>query len=91
MRPDIDDLVVALVVGDEAHGVVVEHFLHLLVAFANIFLFFLGDNHIAQVEGKAALECHVVTEVLDVVEELCRTRNTAFLDNLGDDVAQRFL
>ncbi len=50
MRPDIDDLVVALGVGDEAHRVVVHHFLHLLVAFAYVFLFLLRDDDVAEVE-----------------------------------------
>ena len=50
MCPDVDDLVVAFVVGDEAHRVVVEDFLHLFVALAHIFFFFGRDEYVAEVE-----------------------------------------
>ena len=89
--PDIDNLVVAFGVGDETHRIVVHHFLYVLVTFSHNFLFFGGDNHVAEVERQTAAECHVVTEVFDVVEELCRAGNTAFFDYSGDDVTQRFL
>ena len=70
MCPDIDDLVVTLVVGDEAHRVVVEHLVDLLVTLAYIFLLLGRDKHVAKVERQTALEGHVVTQVLDIVEEL---------------------
>ena len=91
MCPDIDYLVIALVVGYETHRMVLENLLNLLVAFAHIFFFLLRDEHVAEVERNASLEGHVVAEVLDVVEELGRTRNTARLDDARDDCAQRFL
>ncbi len=91
MCPDVDDLVVTLVVGDEAHRVVVEHFVDLLVTLAHILLFLCGNEHVAEVERQTALECHVVTEVLDVVKELGRAGNTAIFDYLGDDGTQRLL
>ena len=91
MCPDIDDLVVALVVGDESHCVVVHHFLHLFVTFADVFLLFGRDNHVAEVERQTSAEGHVVTEVLDVVKELGRTRDTAFLNDFRYDCTQRFL
>ena len=88
MCPDIDDLIVAFVVGDEAHRVVVEDFLHLLVAFLDILFLFGRNKHVAEVERQTALERHVVTEVLDVVEELCRAGNTAIFDYARDDCTQ---
>ena len=91
MSPDVDDLVVAFGIGDEAHRVVVHDFLDLTVAFGHDFFFFGGDDHVAEVEREAALECHAVAKVLDVVEELCGARDAAFLDDACDDVAQRFL
>ena len=87
MCPDVDDLVVAFVVGDEAHCIVVHHFLHLFVAFVDDSLLFRGNDHVAEVERKAAAEGHVVTHVLDVVEELGGAGDTAFLDDLADDGA----
>ncbi len=91
MRPYIDDLVVALIVGDEAHGVVVHHLLHLLVTLVDVLLLLLRDDNITEVERQAASEGHIVTEVFDIVEELRRTRNTALLDHLADDSAQALL
>ncbi len=70
MCPDIDDLVVTFVIGDKAHRIVVEHFLYLLVTLADIFFFFFRDKHVAEVERQTTLECHCITKVLDVVEEL---------------------
>ncbi len=91
MRPDIDNLVVAFVVGDETHRIVVHHFLNLLVTLLHNLLLFRRDDNVTEVERQTATECHVVTHVLDVVKELGRTGDTAFLDNLADDVTQRFL
>jgi len=88
MRPYIDYLVVTLVVGDESHRIVVHHFLNLLVTFSYKLLLFRRNEHIPEVERQSALECHVVSEVLDVVKELSRTGHTASVDNLTDDVAQ---
>ena len=88
MCPDVDDLIIAFVVGDEAHCIVAEHFLHLFVALAYVFGFFFGNEHVAEVERQASLECHIVTEILDIVEELRRTRNTARFDHTRYDVAE---
>ena len=68
--PDVDNLVVTLGIGDKAHGIVVHHFLHLLVAFVDDLFLFGGDYDVAEVEAQTAAECHVVAEVLDVVKEL---------------------
>ena len=91
VRPGIDNLVVALVVGNETHVVVVHNLLNLGITFGYQRLLFRRNEHVAQVERQTALEGHVVTQVLDVVEELGRTGYTAYLNNPTDDVAQRFL
>ncbi len=91
MRPYIDYLVVTLVVGDEAHCIVVHHLLYLLVSFLDDRLLFRRDDNVTEVERQAAAERHVVTHVLDIVKELGGTGNTAFLDHLADDRAQRLL
>ena len=89
--PDIDNLLVAFLVGDYTHSEVLHDFGHLVVTFLDNRFLFRRDEHVAEVEGKAALEGHIVTEVLDVVKELGRAGNTALLDYAGDDVAKRFL
>ena len=91
VRPGVDDLVVSLVVGDEAHVVVGGDLLYFVVAFFDDAFFFGWDEHVGEVEGEAALEGHVVTEVFDVVEELGGAGYAAGLDHVADDVAQGFL
>jgi hypothetical protein len=53
MCPDINDLVVTLVVGDETHVVVAQHFFNFSFALQPIYLFLqeynvtkLNDNHL---------------------------------------------
>ena len=71
MCPNINNLVVAFVVGDETHVVVVHHFFNLLVTFFYILFLFFRNQHVTQVERQTATECHLVTQVLDIIKELC--------------------
>ena len=48
--PEVDNLVVTLVVGNETHSVVVLDILHLLVALIDEVVFFRRDEDIAKVE-----------------------------------------
>ena len=89
--PYIDDLVVAVVIADKTHRIVHHHFLHLGITLIDVFLFLLRDDDVAEVEGKTSTECHAVAEVLDVVEELRRTRHATRLDDLADDATKRLL
>ena len=89
--PNIDHLVVTLVVGDETHVVVVHHFFHLCVTFLNDVGLFSRHEHVGEVERQTALERHVVTHVLHIVEELSRTWHTTLADNRGDDFLQALL
>ena len=50
MRPDVNDLVVSLVVGDETHVVVLHHFRDLFLRTVNQLDFFIGNDHVIQVE-----------------------------------------
>lgn len=79
IRPDVDDLVVTLVVRDQTHVIALHHLLDALVALVDERLFLLGDNHRVEVERQAALECHPVAECLDVVQKLakCVPRRTS--------------
>ena len=76
MRPNVNDLVVALVVGDETHVVVLHHLTHLGRGFGHQFLLFWWNDDVVQVEGQTSLEGHGESEFLDVVQELSRTRHT---------------
>ncbi len=91
MRPDINDLVVALVAGDETHVIVVHHFINLLITVFNHSFFGSRNNDIFQVKGKTSFKGCVVTKVLDVIQELGRFGSTTLLQNSTDDLAKRFL
>ena len=90
MRPCIDDLIVALVVGDEPHVVVVHDLFYLVVTLLDKVFLLFRDNHIFKIERQSALERHFVPQVLDVVQVLGGTRHSASLDDLSDNVAERF-
>ena len=89
--PDIDDLVVTLVVGDSTHVIVHLDLVGTGIALGDDFGLAVGDEHIVQVERQPPLECHVVAHVLDIVKELGRAGHTATADDAGDDIAQRLL
>ena len=91
IRPDVDDLVVTLVVRDQTHVIALHHLLDALVALVDERLFLLGDNHRVEVERQAALECHPVAERLDVVQKLRSACRTGLFHYQTDDVAQRTL
>jgi hypothetical protein len=87
LRPDVDDLVVSLVVGNEAHRVVLLGLLDLLVGLFDELLLLLRHNDVRERErharGGGAPEAHV----LDVVEELGRLLVIGLLQHLGNHPA----
>ena len=50
MRPNVNDLVVPLVVRDETHVVVLHHFRYLFLRTVNQLDFFIGNDNVIQVE-----------------------------------------
>ncbi len=91
IRPDIDYLVITLVVRDKTHVVVAYHGIGRGIALVDELLLLPGDDHSIEVERQTALECHAVTHVLDIVEERSHLVGTGLLHDHGDDVAQRAL
>ena len=86
--PCIDNLVVTFVVGDETHVIVHHDLFDFFVTTLHEFFLFLRDDDITQVERQTTLERHLVTQVLDTVQEFTSTGYTDSLDNVADDVAQ---
>ena len=84
--PSVNDLVVTLIVRHQTEVITLGDCLHLGIALGDKVGTLLRNKDIVEVEAQATLECHVVTKVLDIVEELSRTSHTAGLDNLGDDI-----
>ena len=89
--PDVDNLVVSLVVGNQTHVVVLHDGVGTLVTLGHELLLLLGDDDRVEVERQTALEGHAVTHVLDVVEEVGHLVGTGLLHHHGDDVTQRAL
>ena len=91
VRPDVDDLVVPLVVGDEAHVVVVHHLADALVGTVDQLDLLLRNDDVIQVEAQATLVRHREAELLDVVEELDRAWHAHRQQDVGDDAPQALL
>ena len=91
MGPGIDNLVVTLVIGDEAHVIVVGNLTNLLVTLGNEFSLLLRDDDVIEVERQTSLVSHTVTKVLDTIEEFASLGETDILDDGTNNVAQRLL
>ena len=89
--PDVDDVVVAFVVGDKTHGVLSQDLIDLLVGASNHLLLFGRDEDVAEVEGEAAAESLAVAHVLDVVEEVGGGGVATGGEEVADDVAEGLL
>ncbi len=91
MCPDINDLVITFVVGDETHVVVIHHFVNLSISTCYEFGFGIRDQYITQVKRQTSLECHLETGVLDIIQELSRCCSSCMDKNITDNIPQRFL
>ena len=68
--PEVNDLVVTLVGTHETHFLALANIGSLLVGLVYELFLGFGDEYVSEVERKSALESHVISHVLDVVEEL---------------------
>ncbi len=91
MCPCIDNLVVTLGIGNEAHVVVLSNLAYLLVTLLNEVLLGLRNDDVVKVERQASLVSHAVTQVLNAVKELASLSEAHVLDDVGNDVTQRLL
>ena len=91
MCPGVDNLVVTLVLSDEAHAIVVLDGTNFVLTALHNLLLFWRDDDVVKVERQTSDVCHAVTEVLDAVEELAGTSHTDSLDYAGDDATQGLL
>ena len=91
LSPNVDNLIVSLVVGDKTHIVALGDVVGHLVALLHQRSLLLGDNHCVEVKRQTALECHTVTHCLDVVQEVSHLIGTCLLHHHCNDIAQRTL
>ena len=90
MCPSIDNLIITFVVGNETHVIVVHDLLNFIIALFYQNILFRRDQNVSQVEGQTTLKGHIITQILNIIQELSRTGNTASLNHLTDDITESF-
>ena len=91
VRPSIDDLIIALLIGDKTHIEVGLDLIDLVLATLHDLCLFLWHDDVIEVEGKTGKVRHAVTKVLHTVKERAGTVHTHMLDHVGDELTQSFL
>ena len=89
--PDIDDLVVALAVRDDALAILLLDRLDLLVSVLQFGLFFLRNDHVRNSDGNSGLGRFGEAEFLQAIERLDRALLSGHLIATPDNVAELFL
>ena len=87
MCPCVDDLIVSFIEGDESHTVVLHNLLDGSVTFLDQLVFLIRNKHICQVERQATLKSHVVTQILDIIQEFGCCSYSADLDYATDNIS----
>ena len=87
MGPDIDDLVISFIVGNETEVIVVHDIIHLGCGIGNQFGLDLRNDDVIQVEGETSLESHAESKIFDVIEEFCCFGSSGLFQYLSDDIS----
>ena len=72
MHPDVDDLVIALAVGDDAVGILIADFLHFLERSVNELGFSIGYDYVVNGDGYAGQRRVVIAHILELIDEFGR-------------------
>ena len=91
LGPNVDDLLVALAVGDDAVAVLFGDFFDFFVSLGDDLWLFLGDDHVDDTNGGTRTGCFAETEVFELVENLNGLRLARNLIAAPDDVADLLL
>ena len=89
--PCSNDLIITLIVSHKTLHIELSHLFNDLVTLCYKLILLLWDEDIVKVEAETSLEGHLITEILDLVQEECCTSHTASLDHIGDDLFDGFL
>ena len=89
--PGVDDLIVALLIGDKTHIEVGLDLIDLVLTTLDDRCFLLRHDDVVEVEGKTGEVRHAVTEVLHTVEERASSVHTYVFDYVGDELTQSLL
>ncbi len=89
--PDVDDLVVALAIRDDAFAILLLDLFDLPVGVLQLGRFFFRNNHVRNSDGDTGLGRVGESEFLQQIECLDRFLRTSHLVATPDDVAELFL
>ena len=91
MGPDVDDLVVAFAVRDDAFAILLLNESNLLVGIFQLGLFFLRDDHVGNSDGETGLGRFGEAELFQFVQRGDRLGRSGDLVTAPDNVAQLLL
>src|ERR1041384_41966 len=91
MSPDVDDLIVALTVRNNALAILLLDLFDLPVSPGQLGLLFLRNNHVGNSNGDSGLGCFGEAELLQSIESFDRTLLSGNLITAPDNVAKLLL
>src|SRR5574344_1278566 len=91
VSPSINHLIVTLVIGDEAHIVIICNLTDFLSSFGNQLILFLMNNNVVKVEGESCFIGHAVAKILDTIKESTGFCKTNTLTHICNNIAKALL
>ena len=91
MRPDIDDLVVALAVSNDSTAVLLIHLFNLLVCVLQLGCFAFWNDHVLDSNRDAGASCFLKSELFQLVQRSYRDGRASNLITAPDNIAELFL
>ena len=91
MCPDINDLVVTLIVRDLAHVIVIPDFIDFCLSFFQGILLDRGRDQVSKVQGESAFECPHEAHFLDIIKKFGCNVEVGPGDHVANDPLQVLL
>src|SRR5436190_8314456 len=91
MRPDIDDFIVPLAIGDDAAAILLINLFDLLVGVLEFQLFTLRNNHVLNPDRDAGTSCFLEPELFQFIQRGNSNGRASDLIAAPNDVAELFL
>ena len=68
--------------------IVIDNGICLIVSLLNELLLRLRNNHSLQVKRQTSTECHLISHILDIIEELCHLIGSRLLHHYRDNITE---
>ena len=88
--PDINDLVVTLIICDKTHVVTIPNFRYFTFCIFYEFSFNSRDDKVINVERQSSTERHTVSQRFNVIQEFSSDRNACPFNDITDNFTQCF-